>query len=60
MQRGREAQKFKMDMQHKQAVRKISRDMQQEHADTLLKTFVFHLPSGFGLWNRVSSVVRQI
>jgi hypothetical protein len=46
-------------MQHERAAWKSSR-MKQGHAYTLLKTLeIFLLPSVFGLWNRVSSVVRQ-
>jgi hypothetical protein len=33
--------------------------MQHKHANTLLKNLAFPLLSGFGLWNQMSSVVRQ-
>jgi hypothetical protein len=44
-----------MDMKQGCEARTCSKDMQQGYANTLFKTLL----SGFGLWNRISSVVRQ-
>jgi hypothetical protein len=46
-------------MQHGHAAWTSSMEKKHGHAYTLLKTLVFPLLSGFGLWTRVSSVVRQ-
>ncbi len=45
----------RLNKQHEKAVGKSSTDMHAPYSRPLL----FSLPSGYGLWNRVSSVVRQ-